>query len=107
MTLRIYSKASPMVTREANRPELPAAATILVPEHARTVSKCAGWWVAAVRADIDELYDARWCCGTSLRCDCDGIPHAGSGTPCVQQVFRVHNDVGAGTGRKPAGADRE
>jgi hypothetical protein len=30
------------------RPELPAVATILVSEHARTVPKPAGWWVAVV-----------------------------------------------------------
>ena len=30
-----------------------------------------------------------------------------SGTPCGQQVLGAHNDVGAGTGCKPVGADRE
>src|ERR1035437_198826 len=42
-------------------------------------------------------------CGTAATAS----PDADSGTPCGQQVFGAHNDVGAGTGGQPAGADRE
>jgi len=42
-------------------------------------------------------------CGTAATASLD----ADSGTPCGQQVLGAQNDVGAGTGCKPAGADRE
>src|ERR1035437_5983094 len=42
-------------------------------------------------------------CGTAATASLD----ADSGTPCGQQVFGAHNDVGAGTGGQSAGADRE
>src|SRR5674476_996927 len=41
-------------------------------------------------------------CGTAATASLD----ADSGIPCGEQVFGAHNDVGAGTGGKPAGADR-
>jgi len=65
--------------------------TMVVAEHAMTVSKPAGWRVAVV----------------VLRYGCYDIPDADSGAPCGQQVFGAHNDVGAGARGKPAGADRE
>jgi len=68
------------------------------------------WWWLSTRWRYPSPLDGvsqGWCCGTSLRYGCYGIPDADSGAPCGQQVFGAHNDVGAGARGKPAGADRE
>jgi len=73
---------------------------MLVAEHGRTVSKPAGCWVAVVALRYFVAVLRR---GTAATASLD----ADSGVPCGQQVLWAHNDVGAGAGGKPAGADCE